>query len=171
MEEKRLFKIAEERFVEFSDKAGLLQSRMEDLHFRAIRISNALKNKQKSRDALFGEDLALMRRAVRTFSQECSSLPGLMDWLEREAHYDPELAGSARALLSIVSTLQKSMTAFCEQSRMLHQYVHDSDMKMEAWYMVQDIETLAQKMQVYPFIISGRIMGKLTTPDFPAPGA
>lgn len=169
MEEKRLFKIAEARFVELSDKAGLLQSRLEDLYFRAIRIANALKNKQKNRDALFGEDLTLLRRAVRAYSQDCLNLPGLMDWLEREAHYAPDLAESAGALLKVVSALQKTTLAFCEQARLLHQYIHDADAKMEAWYAVQDMEIVAQKIQTYPLLISGRIMAKLTAPDADSP--
>ena len=169
MELGQLFKITEERFQEFVDRVGLLQTRMEDLLFRAQRVSNAIRNNQKMRDGLFADDLQTARRAIRSFLQDASAIPGLLDWLDRETSYSPLLLIRARSLLSLATRFQKETSNLTETARMLHNSIIKPEDKIDAWYVTQELETGAQKFQGFPFLISSRIVSKLSTPAGGAP--
>jgi hypothetical protein len=54
------------------DKVNTLKSKLEDLLFRAQRISAAQKNNMPNSDTMYGYDLQKFRRDIRTFSTEIS---------------------------------------------------------------------------------------------------
>lgn len=168
MEQKRLCKLLEEKFTEFSDKISGLQGRLEDLLFRAQRLANALKRNQGAQDILFKDDLELLRRATRTFVNDATILPEMVEWLDREAHFDPDDVAPIRTLLAQASQVQKDMAGLCEQCRMLHQFIPEAELRIQAWYMVQDLEGIGHKFQMFPNTISTRILNKVSTPP---PGA
>ncbi|MBI5881856.1 MAG: hypothetical protein HZB91_01940 [Elusimicrobia bacterium] len=171
MEQDRLLKLAEERFMEFSDKVQAMQARAEDLNFRGQRWANSIKNRTTYRDAMFPDDLQLLRRHVRSFGQDASALPGLVEWLERESCYskDPRTFEKARSLLKVATQFEKDLAGLCDQLRHLHHCTPETDLKVEVWYMVQDIEVLHDKCKGYPFLISSRIMLRISSPDKDAP--
>ncbi|MBI4678250.1 MAG: hypothetical protein HY748_11775 [Elusimicrobia bacterium] len=167
MEQERLLNLGEERFTEFTDKVQGMTARAEDLLFRAQRWANAVKNKTAYKDNLFADDLQILRRHVRSFIQDSTSLAGLMEWIDRECHFDPDTRAldKARSLLKMVSQFEKDLANLNEQLRHLHHLVPETDLKVEAWYMVQDVEVLYDKAKGYPFLISSRVMLKISTPE------
>ncbi|MBI5622652.1 MAG: hypothetical protein HY924_02610 [Elusimicrobia bacterium] len=167
MEQDRLLKLTEERFMEFSDKVQSMVSHAEDLLFRAQRWSNAIKNHTGHKDTLFADDTQLLRRHVRSFIQDASALPGLIEWLDRECHYDADSRAldKARSLLKVTSQFEKDLAGLNEQLRHLHHFTPETDLKVEVWYMVQDVEVLHDKCKGYPFFVSSRVMSRISTPE------
>ncbi|MBI5624746.1 MAG: hypothetical protein HY924_13285 [Elusimicrobia bacterium] len=167
MEQDKLVVHAQERFQELLDKVTSMQARSEDLLFRAQRWANAIRNKTSYRDHMFQDDLQLLRRAVRTFIQECGSLPSLMDWLERDLEYtpDPRALERVRSLLKIATQFEKDISNFNDINRHLHHFVPLPELKVEVWYLVQEIEVIYDKVKGYPFFIAARLMLKVSTPE------
>ncbi|MFA6318266.1 MAG: hypothetical protein WC943_12705 [Elusimicrobiota bacterium] len=167
MEQERLLKLAEERIMEFSDKTSAMGSRAEDLLFRSQRWANSIKNHTNFKDNLFADDLQLLRRHIRGFLQDASALPGLMEWLDRDCHYDadPRTIDKARSLLKVATQFEKDLASLNEQLRHLHHYTPETDLKVEIWYMVQDVEILHDKCKAYPFLISSKVMLKISTQE------
>ncbi len=138
-----------------------MAGRVEDLLFRAHRAANAARNRTSYRDSLFGDDLQLLRRTMRTFIQDSTALPGLIDWLDRECTKAPELLDTARGLQRVVSAFEKELQGLSEQMRLLHHHIIANEQKIEAWYMVQDLEILFDKVKLFSFGIVTRVYPRL----------
>lgn len=172
MEQDKLVVQAQERFQELVDKTSSMTARAEDLLFRAQRWANAVRNKTSYRDSMFHDDLQLLRRGARTFVQECSVLPPLMDWLDRDLRYDPDPRGleRVRSLLKLATQFERDLAGLNDTNRHLHHFVPLPELKVEAWYMVQEIEVLYDKVKGYPFFVSSRLMQRISTPEKGGPG-
>ncbi|MFA6317709.1 MAG: hypothetical protein WC943_09855 [Elusimicrobiota bacterium] len=173
MDQEKIVVHAQERFQEMLDKVSAMQARSEDLLFRAQRWANAVRNKTSYRDQMFPDDLQLLRRATRTFIQECTTLPSMMDWLERDVSYDPDPRAleRIRSLLKVATQFEKDLANFNDVNRHLHHFVPLPELKVDVWYQVQEIEVIYDKVKGYPFFISTRLMNKVSTPEAgPQPG-
>lgn len=145
------------------DRATTLKAKLEDLLFRAQRISAAAKNNMPSTDSMFGYDLQHFRRDVRAFSMELQSLPTIMGSIERTAEYDEKAVKFATGVMRLCTRLAQIMKALHDASLLAHQHIRANDHKIEAWYMAQEVEELAQKAQGLP-ATANKIVILVSTP-------
>lgn len=145
------------------DRATALKSKIEDLLFRAQRIAAAAKNNMPSTDTMFGYDLQHFRRDVRAFSQELTSLPTVMGSIERTAEYDEQAVKFATGVMRMSTRLSQIMKSLHDAALLAHQHIRANDQKIEAWYMAQEVEELAQKAQGLP-ATANKIVIAVSTP-------
>ncbi len=150
------------------DRANALKAKVEDLLFRAQRISNAAKNKMSNTDSMFGYDLQHFRRDVRTYSQEISGLPVLLGSIERTATYDPAAVKFAGSVMRLSMRLSQSLRGLHDMALLAHQHIRAADHKIEAWYMAQEIEELLMRAQGLP-TSANKIVIAVSTPPGGAP--
>ncbi len=163
MEQTSAFKQAEGNLSMLKDRISKHQARLEDLVFRAQRIATAIKNGAKVTDAMFESDLQSFRREVRSFSNEISSLPAVIGSLERAATYDAAALNSAQALMRLCDQIAKALRSLHEHALIAHQHIREADYKVVAWYVVQELEQMAQKAQSLP-ATANKIIMKVGTP-------
>jgi hypothetical protein len=135
-----------------ADKVSQLGGKLEDLLFRAQKISAAIKNKSTNNDTMFGYDLAHFRREIRAFSQEIVGLPAVLGSIERDCSPIPGADKFAQSLMRLAGRLHKSVSALHSQALMAHQHIREAEHKIEAWYICQEIEEMTQKSQALPTI-------------------
>ncbi len=152
------------------DRATALKSKVEDLLFRAQRISAAAKNNMPSTDTMFGYDLQHFRRDVRSFSQELTALPTTLGSIERTAEYDEAAVKFATGVMRMCTRLAQIMKSLHDAALLAHQHIRANDQKIEAWYMAQEVEELTQKAQGLP-ATANKIVIAVSTPKGGAPGA
>jgi hypothetical protein len=145
------------------DRAHGLQAKIEDLMFRAQRISAAAKNNMPNNDTMFGYDLQHVRRSVRAFAQEMTSLPTLMGSIERTAVYDEKAVKFASGVMRLCTRLAQIMKTLHDSSLIAHQHIRANDHKIEAWYLAQEVEELVQKAQGLP-ATANKIVIAVSTP-------
>jgi len=164
MEQIAGLKNAEGKLSVTSDKVTALGGKLEDLLFRAQRISSAAKNGMKNNDSMFGYDLQNFRREVRTFSNDISALPNLVGTLERAATYDENAVRYAQSMMRIADRLSKNLRGLHDQACLAHSHIREAEFKVEAWYLVQEIEEMAQRGATLP-TIANKVVIKVSTPD------
>lgn len=145
------------------DRATALKSKIEELMFRAQRISAAAKNNLPNTDSMFGYDLQHVRRDVRAFSMEITSLPTIMGSIERTAAYDEQAVKFATGVMRMCTRLAQIMKALLDCTLIAHQHIRANDQKIEAWYLSQEVEELAQKAQGLP-ATANKIVILVSTP-------
>lgn len=150
------------------DRAHGLQTKIEDLMFRAQRISAAAKNSMPNSDTMFGYDLQHVRRSVRAFAQELTAIPTMMGSIERTATYDEKAVKFASGVMRLCTRLTQIMKALHDSTLIAHQHIRQNDHKIEAWYLAQEVEELVQKAQGLP-ATANKIVIAVSTP--PAGGA
>lgn len=141
---------AEGKLSLIADRIGMLQAKLEDLVFRAQRIAGAKKSGMPAQDTMFGYDLQHFRRDVRSFSQEVISLPAMIGAVERVAAFEEGAEKPAQALMRLCNRVHKSMQLLNDHARLAHTHIREADHKIEAWYLCQEIEEMAQKTQGLP---------------------
>ena len=146
-----------------SDRVSALKGKLEDLLFRAQRIAAAQKAKMPVMDTMFGYDLQNFRREVRTFSHEVGALPNLIGGLERTAEFSEPAIRLAQSVMRIADRLSKSLRSIHDLACLAHSHIRASDHKIEAWYLVQEVEEMAQKGQTMP-TAANKIVIKVSTP-------
>jgi hypothetical protein len=151
------------------DKVNAMKAKVEDLLFRAQRIANAQKNGMQNNDTMFGYDLQKFRRDVRTFSSEISGLPVLMGSIATSAVPDERAAKFASAVMRLSSRLSQAMRGLHDMSLLAHQHIRSADLKIEAWYLAQEVEELVMRGQGLPTIANKIVMA--TTAVVPAAAA
>ncbi|MBI3554497.1 MAG: hypothetical protein HY077_18540 [Elusimicrobia bacterium] len=152
-----------------ADRISALHGKLEDLLFRAQRIASSEKNKLKSMDTMFGYDLQNFRREVRTFSHEIGGLPNLLGGIERAASFDEASVRPAQSVMRIADRLSKSLRTFHDHALLAHSHIRAADHKIEAWYLVQEVEQMSQKGQSLPTIANKVVIRVSTPPAGPAP--
>lgn len=160
------------------DRANALKAKIEDLMFRAQRISAAAKNNMPSTDTMFGYDLQHVRRDVRSYSQELTAIPTVMGSIERTAVYDEKAVKFASGVMRLCTRLSQIMKSLHDCTLIAHQHIRANDHKIEAWYLAQEVEELAQKAQSLPATANKIVIacstppkGGAATPPPPAPPA
>lgn len=169
MEQQQMMRHMEDQLKRATDQVNALSASLDDLNLRAQKIHSAAKMGQKARDITFGEDIGTQRKRVRTFCQEIAGLPGMADSLDRSASYAPALMNVARSLMSSAINSAQAISNYTDAIRMLHQHITDSDLKIQVWYMVSDLDNINTKIHSIPSTISSKVITKLTTPPADIP--
>ncbi len=152
------------------EHTSAVKAKLEDLLFRAQRISAAAKNNMGVTDTMFGYDLQNFRRGIRTFGGEISSLPVVLGSIERTAVYDEKASKFATAVMRLAMRLSNLLRALHDTSILAHQHIRTADHKMEAWYLAQEIEELVMRGQGLP-TVANKIVILTQTPPKDAPPA
>lgn len=166
METLSALKQVEGRLMTVTDKITTLSAKLEDLTFRAQRIASCKKNGTKSTDTMFTYDLQVFRRDLRTFSHDVGSLPGAVGSIEREAAYNETAVKFASSVWRVCDRLSKALGSLHTQACLAHSHIRESDARIEAWYIVQEIEQMAEKGKVLP-TAANKILIRVSTPDAP----
>jgi len=148
------------------DKVSALKSKLEDLLFRAQRIANAQKNNLPNNDTMFGYDLQRFRRDVRAFGTELSSIPTVLGSIERTAAPDDKSAKFATDVMRLCMRLTQNLRALHDMSLLAHQHIRSADLKVEAWYLAQDVEEMVMRGQGLP-TVANKIVMATTRPAAP----
>ena len=146
-----------------ADRINVVKAKLEDLLFRAQKISAAAKNNMKDNDTMYGYDLQNFRRDLRTFGMDLTALPGLLASLERTAEYDLNAAKYATSVMRATSRVANAMKTLHDMSLLAHQHIRMNDQKILAWYIAQEIEEMGQKCMGLP-ATANKIVIACTTP-------
>ncbi len=136
------------------DKLNTMKAKLEDLLFRAQRIAAAAKNHMTSSDTMYGYDLQRYRREVRAFSTEISGIPVVLGAIERTAVRDARAAKFAQNVMRLSMRLSQTLRALHDMSLLAHQHIRAADMKIEAWYLAQEVEEMVMRGQGMPTVAS-----------------
>lgn len=153
-----------------ADRITAVKSKLEDLLFRAQKISSAAKNGMKDNDTMYGYDLQNFRRDLRTFGMDLAGLPGLLAGLERSAEYDANAGKFATGVMRASSRVANAMKVLHDMSLLAHQHIRTNDHKILAWYIAQEIEEMGQKCMGLP-ATANKIVILCTTPPEGSPAA
>ena len=146
------------------DRLTTLKAKLEDLLFRAQRIAAAQKNNMPNSDTMFGYDLQHFRRDVRAYSQELTMLPALLGSLERGAVYDEGAVKWAQSVMRLATRLSQSLRALHDMALLAHQHIRAADLKVEAWYVAQEVEELVNRGQSLPTTANKVVIAVSTPP-------
>lgn len=147
------------------DKVNAMKAKVEDLLFRAQRIANAQKNGMANNDSMFGYDLQKFRREVRAFSNEVSGLPVLLGSIATNAAPDERAAKFASSVMRLTTRLSQALRGLHDMTLLAHQHIRAADLKIEAWYLAQEIEELVMRGQGLPTVANKIVMA--TAPAAP----
>lgn len=164
MEQTSSLKMAEGKLSQVIDKITFFAAKLEDLLFRAQRISAAAKNKIKSNDSMFGYDLNGFRRQIQNFSHEIGALPVMVSSLERTAGYEEEALKRAQSLMRVADRVNKSLRTLHDHALLAHQHIREADHKIEAWHLVQEIDQMVSKSQSLPSLANKIVLHVSTAP-------
>ena len=163
MEQGKALRQLEGKLSMVGDHVSVLSGKLEDLLFRAQRIAHSLKEDGKSKvkvaDTMFGYDLQTFRRDVRAFGQEAGGLSSVLGSLEHGAAYDESSVMHAQAVMRLADRAHKGVSALLDKAVLAHQHIREAEHKVEAWYMVQEMESLAQMTQVLPGMANKVLLG------------
>ena len=151
-----------------ADRVGVVHAKLEDLLFRAQRISAATRNGLLNSDTMYGHDLQIFRGSLRTFKMDISILPTMLGSIERQAVYDESSVKFAQDVMRNASRFSQTMKALHEISLLAHQHIRTADHKMEAWYIAQEIEAIAQQAQSLPMSANKIVIIASTPPRSPS---
>ena len=154
---------AEGKLSLIGDRIAMLQGKLEDLLFRAQRISGAKKAGMPAQDTMFGYDLQHFRRDIRSFSQEVIALPAMIGAVERLAAFEDGAEKPAQSVMRLCNRVHKAMQLLNDHALLAHTHIREADHKIEAWYLCQEIEEMAQKTQGLP-TAANKILIKVAPP-------
>lgn len=146
------------------DRITMTKGKLEDLLFRAQRISAAAKNNMPVHDAMFGYDLQAFRRGLRVLGSDIAALPPLFGSLERQAVFDEKALKFGQSVMRMASRLATNLKSLHDTALLAHQHIRAADHKMEAWYIAQEIEEMAQKGASLPTTANKIVIGLSTPP-------
>lgn len=154
MELNNLFKQNEGKLSLVGDKVTQMSGKLEDLSMRARKIGNQLKEKGKTTDSMFGNDLQIYRRDVRSFAMEVMTLSSALSAIEREMSNTPSPGydKQAQALMRLAGRVSKAIQALHSTALMAHQLMREPDHRIQGFYICQEIEEMVQKTQSLPNI-------------------
>jgi len=164
MEQLNSLKQLESRLSLLANKVGSLQSKLEDLVFRAQRLASAAKNNRMQADTMFGYDLQVFRRELRSFGNELETLPAALAGAERSAMIAPGALNPAQSVMRLSFRVSKALRELHDQALLAHQHLREADHKVEAWYVVQAAEMLSQRAQSLP-TIANKIVLRVSGPE------
>lgn len=164
MEQGAGLKQMEGRLAMVADRLVAVKAKLEDLLFRAQRIAAAAKKNAPNSDTMYGYDLQNFRQSLRTFLAEIEGLPTMLGVLERQAVYDETALKSAQAVMRVAARLAQALGALHETALLAHQHIRESEHKVAAWYLAQEIEEIARKGLSLP-TIANKIVIATSTPQ------
>jgi len=164
MDQENALKHVESVLSLTADRAAVLQSKLEEIFFRAQRLSNAMKNGTKNSDYMFGYDLQHFRNEVRAFGIELSAIPNMIGSLDRGAAYEEAAVTRARAVMHLTERLSRGLHAFQDMALLAQAHIREAEHKIEAWHMVQDVEQMVQKARPLPMMVN-KVLIKISTPE------
>lgn len=149
MEQDRGLKQMESALSLAGDHVSVLVSKLESLLGRANRISRQTENSPKAQitDTMFGYDLQNFRRDVRTLAVEMAGLSTILGTIERSARGSDADLLRAQAVLRLAGRLQNYTRTLQDHSLQAHQSIRACEHKVEAWYLVQEVEALLSTTQ------------------------
>jgi hypothetical protein len=154
MEQGKALRQLEGNLSLVGDHISVLSGKLEDLLFRAQRIAHELKNEGKNKvkvaDTMFGYDLQNFRRDARSFGNEAAGLSSAFGGLEHGASCDESSVMHAQSVMRLAERVRKGVGVLLDKAVLAHQYMREAEHKVEAWYMIQELEALAQATQVLP---------------------
>jgi hypothetical protein len=145
------------------DRVSVVSAKLEDLLYRAQRISAAIKNGVVSTDIMYGYDLQNFRQSLRTFAMDLATLPPILGSLERQASYNLEAVKFAQSVMRNTSRMAQALKALHEMALLAHQHIRTADHKMHAWHISKEIEEMALQMQGLP-MSANRVLIASSTP-------
>ncbi len=148
-----------------ADRISALDGKLEDLLFRAQRIASAAKNNLKTNDTMFGYDLQGFRRDVRAFGHEITGLPNMIGALERAAEFSEPAIRPAQAVMRACERVNRALKGLHDRALLAHQHIREAEHKVEAWYLVQEVEQMAQKGQSLP-TLANKVLIRVSDPNF-----
>ncbi len=158
----------EGRLAIVADRIGAVTAKLEDLLFRAHKISSAAKNGMKDNDTMYSYDLQNFRAGLRAFGMDLATLPGQVAAMEHAAAYDVSALKFATGVMRAVSRIANLMKALHDMSLLAHQHIRAADQKILAWYIAQEIEEMGQKCMGLP-AAANKIIIACTTPPAGGP--
>lgn len=158
MELRAALKMAESTLTLNADRVSALSGKLEDIWFRAQRLANAIKNKLPVQDTMFGQDLQKFRAEVRTFSHEVAALPNIVGSIERTAYYDEEAQKAAGSLQRICERIAKQLKSLADTAHLAHGHMRVPEHKIEAWYLAQECEEMADKGRALPTLCNKLVL-------------
>lgn len=171
METLQALKQMEGTLAMTGDKVSALKGKLEDLLFRAQRISNAQKNNLPNNDTMYGYDLQRFRREIRTFGTEMSGIPVVLGAIERTAAPDDKAAKFANDVMRLCMRLTQNLRALHDLSLLAHQHIRAADLKVEAWYLAQEVEEMVMRGQGLPTVANKIVMACSSPTKAPPPAA
>jgi hypothetical protein len=150
MEQLRALQQVELRLSSAGDHVSVLSGKLEDLLFRAQRGARALKDAPKAPDAMFGSDLQTFRRDVKAFGKDAGGLSAALGGIAHSAQCDETALAHFQAVLRLCEHLCKALGALLDKAVLAHHHIREAEPKVEAWRMVQEIESLVQQTQGLP---------------------
>ena len=166
METVTALKQAEGQLLLVADKIRAFSAKLEDLVFRAQRIAASRKNGVKPMDTMYSYDLQNFRRDMRTFSNEVAALPSIVNGIERMARFDERCVKPASSVWRACGRLNSALATLRDQACLAHSHIRESDARIEAWYIVQETEQLADKGKMLPEA-ANKILIRVSTPEAP----
>ena len=155
---------ASENLSLLCDKMTAMGGHLDDLLTRAIRIANAVKNNMKISDTMFPLDLQGFRNDIKAFNTEIVNLPNMIGSIERSAHYEEAAIEEMRALQRLIERLHNTVQSLYDRAHLAHQYIRQTDFKIEAWYLVQDMEQMVDRTRGLP-TMGNRILMRVLSPE------
>ena len=146
------------------DRISVQSARLDELLFRAQRIAMNVKNGHKNPDMMFGSDLQHFRQEVRRFGFDVAAVPNQVGAIERSAVYDESSVKAAQSLMRVCERLNRDVKALHGKALLAHQHMREAEYKIEAWYLVQDIEEMVQRAQSLPNI-ANRVVLRISSPQ------
>lgn len=168
METASALKQAESTLTLVGDKINAISGKLEDIVFRAQRIAACKKNNMKSTDTMFGYDLQHLRSDIRNFGNEIGGLPTVVGGIERASEYDENAVKGAQSVARLCERVSKLIKSLADQAALAHSHIRESDSKVEAWYLVQETEQLADRAKTLP-TIAAKIVLRVSTPPKTTP--
>lgn len=146
------------------DQISAMAGKLEGLLSRALRISRALRDGAKATpDQMFGYDLQHFRHNVRDFGNSITGLSSQLNSLERHGSYDEKLVRGGQSVMRLCDRLNRSLAALLDEARLAHEHIRQADHKVEAWYLVQELEALEQRARPLSGV-ANKILIKVSTP-------
>ncbi|MDD5627580.1 MAG: hypothetical protein PHU21_00830 [Elusimicrobia bacterium] len=149
MEQDKGLKQMESTMSLLGDHVSVLVSKLESLLGRAHRIRRALTDNPKAQtpDTMFGYDLQNFRRDVRALAVELGGISTVLGNIERGAHGSDSDLIRAQSVLRLAARLQRSASTLQDHSLVAHETIRSAEHKVEAWYLVQEVEALVSLTQ------------------------
>lgn len=146
------------------DRISVQNARLEELLFRAQRIAGTIKNGHKNSDMMYGYDLQHFRQEIRRFGHEVTALPNQVGAIERIASFSEESVKPAQSLMRVCERLSRDLKSLQDKALLAHQHMREAEYKIEAWYLIQDIQEMVQRAQSLPNV-ANRIILRVSSPE------
>ncbi|MCX5795894.1 MAG: hypothetical protein NTY77_10400 [Elusimicrobia bacterium] len=141
---------AEIRLSAVSVRVVVLSRMLEDLLFRAQRMSRALKDDAgaDAADSTFGRDLQALRGDVHVFGRDSAGLSAALAGIEPPAGRGEPSSARVQAVRRLTHRLHRSLAALLDQAVLAHRHLLEAEHKVEAWGLVEELGAVSQQAQV-----------------------